>query len=78
MDEMSRQAKTRPGRRRVLAELSSRLREAYSTEQPMPDRLVELVRRIGQVPNSKPNRLDGRFGGLTRRHNASPAGGPAV
>jgi hypothetical protein len=50
MGEMSRQAKIPSGRRRVLAELSSRLREAYSAEQPMPDRLVDVIRRIEKLP----------------------------
>ena len=35
---------------RVRAEIGQRLREVYKAEQPLPDRLADLVRRIGQLP----------------------------
>lgn len=37
-------------RAQVLAEMGRRLREAYTAEQPLPDRLVDLMRRIEQLP----------------------------
>ena len=38
-------------RAQVLAELGRRLREGYDAEQPLPDRLAELVRKIEQFAN---------------------------
>jgi hypothetical protein len=36
-------------------------------EQPIPDRIVDLVRKIEQLPKQQDEQLDGRFGDLTRR-----------
>lgn len=38
-------------RARVLAEIGRRLREGYDAEQPLPDRLADLVRIIDQLPD---------------------------
>jgi hypothetical protein len=38
-------------RAQVLADLGRRLREGYDAEQPLPDRLAELVRKIEQSTN---------------------------
>jgi hypothetical protein len=40
--------------RGVQAQIGAQLRTMYEhyVEQPIPDRLIELVRRLGELPNS--------------------------
>lgn len=40
----------------VLAEVGRQLRARYEAEQPLPDRLAGLVRRIDQLPERHSNR----------------------
>ena len=45
-------------RAQVLAEIGQKLREGYDAEQPLPDRLADLMRRIDQLPERNSNRRD--------------------